>query len=65
MRVLFANWAEPVADGGSALVSEVRVGAVDRRAARHVRALEPFIVAFQGLVGVEPSDLAVRRATSR
>jgi len=61
VRVLFAQWAEPSAEG-SALVSEVRIGAVDRRAARYVRALEPFIAAFQGLVGAEPLSIAVRRA---
>jgi hypothetical protein len=61
VRVLFANWAE-ASDAGAALVSEVRVAAVDRRAARYVRALEPFISAFQGLVAAEPLKLAVRRA---
>jgi hypothetical protein len=61
VRVLFAHWAEP-ADGGAALVSEVRIGPVDRRAALYVRALEPFIGAFQGLVGVEPLTIAARRA---
>ena len=61
VRVLFANWAEP-AEAGSALVSEVRIAPVDRRAALYVRTLEPFISAFQGLVGTEPLNLAVRRA---
>lgn len=61
VRVLFAQWAEASGDG-SALVSEVRIAPVDRRAALYVRALEPFIGAFQGLVGVEPLSLAVRRA---
>ena len=61
VRVLFASWAEATV-GGSALVSEVRIGAVDRRAALHVQALKPFIAAFQGLVGVEPLSIAVRRA---
>ena len=63
-RVLFANWTEP-AGSGAALVSEVRVDAVDRRAARYVRALRPFIGAFQGLVGVEPLTIAARRAAVR
>ena len=63
VRVLFANWAE--ADGaGSALVSEVRIAAVDRRAALYVRALEPFIAAFQGLVATEPLRVAVRRSVT-
>ena len=61
VRVLFANWA--VATGsGSALVSEVRIAAVDRRAALYLRALEPFIGAFQGLVATEPLRIAARRA---
>lgn len=63
-RVLFANWTEP-AEGGAALVSEVRVGPVDRRAALYVRALEPFIGAFNGLIGVEPLSIAARRAAVR
>jgi len=60
-RVLFANWAEAL-DGRCVLHSEVRVAPVDRRAARYMRALEPFIAAFQGLVGREALALAVRRA---
>jgi hypothetical protein len=63
-RVLFAHWAEP-APGGAALHSEVRVAAVDRRAAVYLRALEPFIAAFQGLVGIETLATAVRRAERR
>ena len=64
-RVLFASWAEPAPGGGSALVSEVRVAAVDRRAALYVRGLGPFIAAFQGLVAIEPLSLAAQRATDR
>jgi hypothetical protein len=62
-RVLFASWAEPTA-GGAALVSEVRVAAVDRRAAMYVRGLGPFIAAFQGLVAKEPLTIAARRAAA-
>jgi hypothetical protein len=61
VRVLFANWAEP-AGSGAALVSEVRIAATDRRAARYVRALEPFIAAFRGFVATEPLRVAVQRA---
>ena len=64
VRVLFANWTEP-SGKGAALVSEVRIGAVDGRAARYVRALGPFIGAFQGLVGVEPLSIATQRAARR
>lgn len=61
-RVLFANWVEPLDGRGSMLHSEVRAAPVDGRAARYMRALEPFIAAFQGLVGREALALAVRRA---
>ena len=61
--MLFANWAEAT-ESGSALVSEVRIAAVDRKAAFCVRALEPFISAFQGLVATEPLRIAARRAAS-
>ena len=63
-RVLFANWVEE-SERGAALVSEVRVGAVDRRAALYTRGLGPFISAFQGLVGTEPLSFAARRAGGR
>jgi hypothetical protein len=62
VRVLFANWAEQAGDG-AALVSEVRIAAVDRRAALYVRALAPFISAFQGLIATEPLRLAVQGAS--
>ena len=61
VRVLFAGWAEAT-ESGSALVSEVRIAAVDRRASLRMRALKPFISAFQGLVGTEPLQIAVQRA---
>jgi hypothetical protein len=62
VRVLFAGWAEAT-ESGSALVSEVRIAAVDRKAAGYVRALQPFISAFQGLVAKEPLKVATQRAT--
>ena len=61
VRVLFAGWAEAT-ESGSALVSEVRIAAVDRKAALYVRGLKPFIAAFQGLVAKEPLQIAVQRA---
>jgi hypothetical protein len=64
VRVLFASWAEAAVQG-STLVSEVRVRAVDRRAALYTRGLGPFISAFQGLVGTEPLTVAARRAEGR
>jgi hypothetical protein len=65
VRVLFADWAEPVGGGGAALVSEVRIAPVDRRAGLYLRGLQPFISSFQGLVGSEPLNLAVARAGRR
>jgi hypothetical protein len=61
VRVLFAHWAAPRASGAT-LHSEVRVSPVDRRAALRLTALEPFIAAFQSLIGREALALAVRRA---
>ena len=61
VRVLFASWAEPT-ESGSALVSEVRIAAVDRRAGLRVRGLRPFISAFQGLVATEALTVASQRA---
>ena len=61
VRVLFAGWAEPT-ESGSALVSEVRIAAVDRKAALYVRGLGPFIAAFQGRVATEPLLIAAQRA---
>jgi hypothetical protein len=61
VRVLFANWVE-ASDDGASLISEVRVAAVDRRAALRLRAFSPFIAAFQGLVAAEPLTIAAQRA---
>jgi hypothetical protein len=61
VRVLFAGWAEAT-ESGSALVSEVRIAAVDRKAKLYLRELEPFIAAFEGLVATEPLQIAAQRA---
>jgi hypothetical protein len=61
VKVLFANWAQPAGDGAE-LVSEVRIAAVDRRGRTYMRALTPFISAFQGLVAAEPLTVATQRA---
>ena len=63
VRVLFAHWVVP-REAGAVLNSEVRVAPVDRRAGRYLRALGPFIAAFQSLIGLEPLSVAVRRAES-
>jgi hypothetical protein len=61
VRVLFAAWAEAT-ESGSALVSEVRIAAVDRKARVYLRALKPFIAASKGLVATEPLQIAAQRA---
>ena len=62
VRVLIANWVEPLDDGGSRLVSEARVQPVDRRASLRLRALWRIISPFERFVGAEALALAARRA---
>ena len=65
MRVLFAHWIEPAGPGEVELVSEARVGALDRGAALRLRALWAAVGPFERLVGSEALGAAVRRAESR
>jgi hypothetical protein len=62
VRVIFAHWAEPLAAGTAALVSEARVQPVDRSAARRLRALWAVVGPFERLVEAEALTAAVRRA---
>ncbi len=62
VRVLFGNWVEETGDGGSALVTEARVAAVDRVGALRLRALWVVVGRFERVIGAEPLPLAVRRA---
>lgn len=62
VRVLFAHWLDADRDGATALVSESRVKAVDRRAALRLRALWAVIGRFERLIGGEALRAAVRRA---
>jgi hypothetical protein len=62
VRVLIAHWVEPLADGRTQIVSEARIAAVDRRAARRLRALWLVVGPFDHLVGAEGLTAAVRRA---
>lgn len=64
VRVLFAHWVEPDGDGGSVLVSESRVKAVDRMAGTRLRALWRLIGVFERLVGGEALTAAARRAST-
>ena len=61
VRVAFAHWVEPGADGTSELVSEARVQPVDRSAALRMRALWAVIGGFERLVGGEALAVAARR----
>lgn len=63
-RVLFAHWVEPT-DGGSVLVSEARVGAVDTRARLALAILWPTLRGFERRIGGEALALAARRAASQ
>ncbi|HEY5317577.1 MAG TPA: hypothetical protein VIJ20_06325 [Solirubrobacteraceae bacterium] len=59
VRVLFANWVEPVGADLAALVSETRVSAGDRLAKLGLAAVKPLIVASQQLIGNEALERAV------
>ena len=63
VRVLFAHWARPGADGTAELCSEARVAPVDRHAALRLRALWAVVGRFEPLVASEPLAVAARRAT--
>lgn len=65
VRVLIANWLEPLPDGRTEIVSEARVAAVDRTAALRLRALWVIIGPFDHLVGAEGLTVAARRAEGR
>jgi hypothetical protein len=62
VRVLFAHWIEPRKEDESAIVSESRVKAVDRRAAIRLRALWAIVGRFERFIGGEALRAAVRRA---
>jgi hypothetical protein len=64
VRVAFAHHAEPLADGGSQLVSEARVEPVDTTARLRLKAIWTVLGPFERLVGAEPLELAVRRAAT-
>jgi hypothetical protein len=65
VRVLFANWVEPVGEHGAALINETRVDAVDRGARLGLATLRPLITRAHSLIGSDGLDSAVRRADGR
>jgi hypothetical protein len=64
VRVAFAHWAAPLEDGRSQLHSEARVQPVDTTARLRLKAIWALLGPFERLVGAEPLELAVRRASS-
>jgi hypothetical protein len=64
VRVAFAHHAEPLEDGRSRLISEARVDPVDTTARLRLKAVWALLGPFERLVGAEPLELAVRRATA-
>ena len=62
VRVLFAHWVQPAADGAE-LVSEARVAPTDRGAALRLRALWSVIGPFERLVGAEAIAAASARSS--
>jgi hypothetical protein len=61
-RVVFANWAETLSDGRSALGSEARVQPLGAQGRIGVAAVRPVVRGFQNLVATEGISAAVRRA---
>ena len=62
VRVAFAHWVQPLADGRAELFSEARVQAVDTQARLRLKAIWTLLGPFERLVGAEPLELAVQRA---
>jgi hypothetical protein len=62
VRVAFAHWVEPGADGHAELHSEARVQPVDARARLRLKATWAVVGPFERLVGAEPLALAAARA---
>jgi hypothetical protein len=61
-RVLFANWVEPLPQGGAVLRSETRVHAIGTQGRIGMATLRPLVQAFQALIGSDGMAEAVRRA---
>jgi hypothetical protein len=61
-KVLFANWVEPANSGRAVLCSEVRVRAIGTQGRLGVAAVRPLVSTFQGLIGSEGIEAAVRMA---
>jgi hypothetical protein len=64
-RVLFANWVQPGPQDASTLAAEARVEAIGTQGRVGVAAVRPLVRTFQGLVGSDGLEAAVRRAEQR
>lgn len=62
VKVLFANWVEPVDAGRAALISETRIATVDRLSRIGVAAVRPLILSSHRLISSDGFDTALRRA---
>jgi hypothetical protein len=62
-KVLFAHWVESAGRGCAAIVSEARVGGVDRQSRLGLRLVRPLIASFEPLIGSEALALAAKRAS--
>jgi hypothetical protein len=61
-RVVIANWITPGPDGTTMIGAEARVEAFGARGRLGLRAVWPLVRSFQGLVGSDGINAAVRRA---
>jgi hypothetical protein len=64
-RVVIANWITPGPDGHTTIGAEARVDAIGARGRIGLRAIRPLVRSFQGLVGSDGINAAVRRAERR
>jgi hypothetical protein len=62
VRVVVANWVEPLGVDCAELVTETRVSPIGRAAALQLRALWAGVGRFEGLIGAEGLVAAARRA---
>ena len=65
VRVVVANWVEPLGAGCAELVTETRVRPIGSAAALPLRALWAAMGRFEGLIGAEGLVAAARRASER